>query len=278
MRQRTQRCVRLGIPVALVLAVSLDADVRQQPANPAGAPRRFEVASVKRNYIPDLVQRSRLTTTPGRFTATNYSLRSLIKYAYSVTDREIIGGPDWMDSPKFDIQAGAPGVAAVEMRPLVQRLLADRFGLMIRKETRTRPIYRLVRARDDGKLPKGLTPDSCPETTDPEHPPACNTVAGGPSTLMGVFVSMERFAKLLYSFPYTEVDRYVVDATGLEGTYRFQMQFASTREYEGLRKNDDPNAPAFMTALQEQVGLKLQPSTGPVEVLIIQSARRPDGD
>ena len=248
------------------------------PVSAQQAGRRFEVSSVKRNYIPDLIQRTRIDSTPGRFTATNQTLRTLIRWAYSVTDAEIVGGPDLMDSPKFDIQASAPGVNAHEMRPLVQRLLADRFRLVLRRETRTRPIYRLVRARDDGKLPKGLIPHSCPETKDPEQPPLCNTVGGGPNALMGTSVSMERLARLLYSSPFTEVDRYVVDATGIEGTYRFQMQFAATREHEGLRKSNDPNLPSFMTALQEQVGLKLQPANGPVEVLVIQSARMPDTD
>lgn len=257
----------------VVTVVMLASPIAAQQSGP-----KFEVASVKRNYVPDLLQRARTASTPGRFTATNQTLRDLIRYAYSVTDSEILSGPDWFDSLKFDIQATASGARLEETRPMVQRLLADRFGLVIRKEIRTRPIYRLVRARDEDKLPKGLIPDSCPETTDPAHPPACGTVFGGPGTLLASSITMDRLARQLYTFSYTEVDRHVVDATGIHGTFRFQMQFVATRQYEGLRSNNDPNLPSFTTALQEQVGLKLQPATGPVEVLVIQSARRPEAD
>jgi uncharacterized protein (TIGR03435 family) len=183
-----------------------------------------------------------------------------------------------MNSTKFNIEGTAPGAKPEEIRPMVQRLLADRFRLAITKQTQTRPIYRLVRARQDDKLPKGLTPDSCPIDTSNGQPRPCNTIAGGPSSLIGVSVTMVQFAKQLSSWPYAELGRLVVDATGLDGTYRFSMQYAATREYEGLRVNKDPNLPSFTTALQEQVGLKLESARGPVEVLVIDSAEQPTPD
>jgi uncharacterized protein (TIGR03435 family) len=186
---------------------------------------------------------------------------------------QLTGGPRWINDTEFDVE----GASVEEIRPMLRRLLAERFGLAVRKEIRISPIYRLVRARDDGKLPKGLTPDACPPAVNQEQP-VCNTIGGGPSSLMALSITMERFARLLAALPYTEVDRVVVDATGLSGTYRLSMQFAATRQYEGLRSNPDPNLPTFMTALQEQVGLKLQPATGPVDVWIIESARMPDGN
>jgi uncharacterized protein (TIGR03435 family) len=119
-----------------------------------------------------------------------------------------------------------------EIRPLVQRLLADRYRLAVTKQTQTRPIYRLVRARRDEKVPKGLTPDLCPIDTSNGQPPPCNTIAGGPSSLIGISVTMPQFAKQLSSWPYAELGRLVIDATGLDGTYKLSMQYAATREYE----------------------------------------------
>lgn len=242
------------------------------------APQKFEVASVKRNYVPDLLQRMRITVTPGRYSATNVTLRDVIKHAYSVIDDQLSGGPGWMNSTKFNVEGTAPGAKPEELRPLAQRLLADRFRLVITKQTRTRPIFRLVRARPDDKLPKGLTPDSCPIDTSNGQPRLCNTIAGGPSSLIGVSITMAQLAKLLSSWPYAELGRLVVDATGLDGVYRFSMQHAAIREFEGLRVNNDPNLPSFTTALQEQVGLKLESARGPVEVLVIDSAQLPTPD
>jgi uncharacterized protein (TIGR03435 family) len=240
--------------------------------------QKFEVASVKRNDVPDSLQRTRITLTPGRYSATNVTLRDVIKHAYSVIDAQISGGPDWMNSTKFNVEGTAPGAKPEEIRPLVQRLLADRFRLKVTNQTQTRPIYRLVRARQDEKVPKGLTPDSCPIDTSNGQPRPCNTVAGGPSQLIGISITMVQLAKQLSSWPYAELGRLVVDATGLDGSYRFSMQYAATREYEGLRVNNDPNLPSFTTALQEQVGLKLESARGPVEVLVIDSAELPTPD
>lgn len=242
------------------------------------APQKFEVASVKRNYVPDVVQRTRITLTPGRYSAINVTLRDVIRHAYSVIDTQIVDGPDWMNSTKFNVEATAPGATPEEIRPMVQRLLADRFRLAITKQTQTRPIYRLVRARQEDRLPKGLTPDSCPVDTSNGQPRACNTIAGGPSSLIGISVTMPQFAKQLSAWPYAELGRLVIDATGLDGAYKFSMQYAATREYEGLRVNKDPNLPSFTTALQEHVGLKLESSRGPVEVLVIDSAAQPTPD
>lgn len=241
------------------------------------APQKFEVASVKRNYVPDLLQRTRITLTPGRYSATNVTLRDVIKHAYSVIDTQITGGPDWMNSRKFNVEGTAPGAKPEEIRPLVQRLLAERFRLKVTKQTQTRPIFRLVRARQDA-VPKGLTPDSCPVDTANGQPRPCNTIAGGPSQLIGLSITMVQLAKQLSSWPYADLGRLVVDATGLDGVYRFSMQYAATREYEGLRVNKDPNLPSFTTALQEQVGLKLESARGPVEVLVIDSAELPTPD
>ena len=270
------------VPATLLwlAALASAATWAQQASSEKVGSQRFDVASVKRNYLPDLIQRSGMGSIPGRFTATNVTLRSLTMHAFDlVLDYQLTGGPSWIGDTKYNVEVTAPGGATSdEKRLMLRRLLADRFGLVIRKETRANaPIYRLVLAKDNGKLPKGLTASSCPESTDKEPPP-CNTVAGGPGTLMGVNVTMPRLARLLTSFPYTEVGRIVVDATGLTGSYQFVLQFSPTRQYYGLRSEPDPNLPTFMTALQEQAGLKLQPATGPVDVWIIQSAKYPESD
>jgi uncharacterized protein (TIGR03435 family) len=97
--------------------------------------------------------------------------------------------------------------------------------------------------------------------------------------MYGWGIPMARFAKALTQLaPYTEVDRIVIDQTGLSGAYEFEFQFAATREHPGLRVDNDPGLASFTTALQEQLGLKLQPSSGPVTVWTIESARMPESN
>ena len=268
--------MRRHLPI-LVLIVTVVFTSRfgwAQNANSDSLGSRFEVASVKRSYLSDVVQQPRITFAPGRYTATNVTLRAIVKHAFDViVDAQLTGGPSWVDEARFNIDATAPGVAVEEMRPMVKRLLTDRFGLAVRPQTRTLPIYRLLRVRNDVELPKGLTSVSCAQSDRA----GCGLIGGGPNSIMGRAITMGRFAKALTQMgPFTDIDRIVVDETGLTGTYGFSMDFAATREHVGLRVDKDPNLPSFTTALQEQLGLKLQAASAPVEVWIIKFAKLPD--
>lgn len=254
---------------------------------PAAESLAFEVASVKPNKTGD--GRIMLGMQPGgRFTATNVPLRMLIRQAYDVQEFQIVGGPDWLGSDRFDIVAKAPDgeFTADLMRPMLRSLLADRFKLVVRNETREMPVYALVKARTDGKLGPNLTPAAIdcagargrrgggppPGPPQPGQKLDCGFMIGfGRMNVGGM--PIVQLARALSPM----VGRVVLDKTELSGAYDFEMTYAP----EGLGGGPppllngappptfDPNAPTVFTALQEQLGLKLDSQRGPVEVLVI---------
>ena len=264
--------------VAIVVAFAgwnVAADANQQGSDRV---RAFEVASVKRTFLPEMIQRPDFRRSPGRMTATSTTLRLLTRYAYDILiDAHLSGGPAWTDTARFNVEATAPGATNEDLRLMTQQLLKDRFGLVITSQSRTLPIYRLIRARADGKLGKALTTSTCSDS--PDRPARCANVGAGPNQMYGWGLPMAVFAKSLTQLAaYTEVDRIVIDETGLSGAYDFEFRFAATRDHPGLRVVSDPSLTAFTTALQEQLGLKLQPASGPVSVWTIESARMPEPD
>jgi uncharacterized protein (TIGR03435 family) len=263
---------------------------------PATAPA-FEVASVKPNQTGG--ERSMLPT-PTRFTAINVTLRQLIRAAYgrrAFDDPAISGGPNWLDTDHFDVIAntkgdlatlylgdgrGSPGLAYVMLRTL----LADRFRLVVHTETRTLPVYALVNARQDGQPGEQLERSAVdcdvvlaemaaairqgrpPVRRDPRGLAPC-AFAPGPGRLSGSSVTMAQFADTLAS----SVNRPVIDRTGLKGNFTFDLKWAPE---ESAGPSGD--LPSIFTAVQEQLGLKLQTTTAPVEVIVIDRVERPTPD
>jgi uncharacterized protein (TIGR03435 family) len=197
----------------------------------------------------------------------------MVRQAYDVViDAQLLGGPSWANELRFSVEATAPGATADEMRPMVRRLLADRFGLVLKSEKRVFPIYRLVRVQNRAKPPKGLTAVSCAQPNGA----SCGLIGGGPNAVFGRGITIGRFVRALTQMQaYTEIDRIVVDETGLTGTYDVEMEFSATREHPGLRVDTNTNLPVFATAIQEQLGLKLEPASGPVDVWTIEVAKMP---
>jgi uncharacterized protein (TIGR03435 family) len=224
----------------------------------------------------------------------------LIRQAYQVQDFQMAGGPGWIDSDRFDIDARAgvdiapvpPGTIG-PMQLMIQSLLADRFQLKVHRETREQPIYSLALARTDGRRGPQLRPsgaECAPVTVPggfpaPPPPPAGPRAAGAPPTCPSLagpfFISGRRMTMAqLASGLSTRVNRVVVDRTGLEGNFDLELSFTPDDAQPGqpLRLNGvdlDLNAPSIYTALQEQLGLKLDSQRGPVEVLVIDSVERP---
>jgi bla regulator protein blaR1 len=259
----------------------------------------FEVASVKPNKSGD--QRVMMSTPPtGRVTATNIPVRLLLQQAYSVQPFQIVGGPSWMASDRFDITAKAPeGVTPAQLRPMMRNLLADRFKLIAHTETREMPIYHLVVARADGRLGANLKPSSIdcaammsgrrggppPAPPQPGEPIQCGFMVG-PGGMNAGGMPLVELARSLSGF----VNRIVVDKTGLKGEYDFQLTY--TPEGRGGLPGlppipgpigadapaADPNRPSLFTALQEQLGLKLESQKGPVDVLVIDRLEQPSED
>lgn len=247
------------VPLVGVAALSVTV-LAQSPA--------FEVATIKTNrsasrnsgaHIPDV----------GRFDATNITTQHLLMYAFSVRPSQIIGSPNWMLEDRFDIVGKPPDDAAPKSLPkMIEAMLKDRFALIAHKEMREQPIYALVLASRERKLGPALTPATCAGKecgirTVVEDTGAGRTTATGQP--------MSNLATLLTSL----MDRDVIDRTGLRDTYDFELRFSRDELRGGATVSD---VPSIRTALQEQLGLKLEAARGPVEFIVIDSVSRPTPD
>jgi uncharacterized protein (TIGR03435 family) len=260
----------------------------------------FEVASVKQNKSgTGFVQ---IAAPGGQFKATNVPLRMLIRNAYQLQDFQIIGAPSWVDTDRFDINAkaeGDPGPAVVApgqpgpIMLMIRSLLADRFKLKVHTETREMPIYALVLTRSDGKLGSALNRS----TTDcaalraasrnappPVPAPGERMMCGmriAPGMISGGGIPLSQLATQLS----VSVQRIVVDKTGLGGDYDFDLKWTPDQLPQGTPPPGapplppiDPNGPSIYTAVQEQLGLKLDSQRGPVNVLVIDGVEHPTED
>jgi uncharacterized protein (TIGR03435 family) len=276
-----------------------------QPA--PGAPRQavadphptFEVASVKINRSGE--NNMRIGLQPGgRFTTTNVPLRALIRFAYQLQDFQMVGGPDWLTADRFDIVAKAEGDAPPSapgtvgpIQLMLRDLLEDRFKVAVHHETRDLPIYALVLARTDKKLGPKLSAS----TVDCQAMMSAAMARGGPPAappqvngrpVCGMQVGLGRMVG--GGFPLSQlasslsqmVQRVVIDRTGLAGNYDLELTYTPDQMPQGTPPPGapapppiDPNGPSIFTALQEQLGLKLDSQRGPVEVLVIDRAERP---
>jgi uncharacterized protein (TIGR03435 family) len=300
---RLSAAKRLLLSAALFLAVAgpmafgvLTAPpLAAQIAAPFANDPTFEAISVKPNRSGD--GRVMLGVQPGgRFTATNVPLKMLLRQAYNVQDFQVVGGPDWLGSDRFDVVAKAPeeGLNFESVRPMLRSLLADRFKLKVHDETRQMPIYALVKARSDGALGPALKPSSMdcaafvggrrgggppPALPQPGQAVDCGFIIGiGKMSVGGM--PIEQLARALSPM----VGRIVLDKTGLTGNYSYEFTY-SPEQIVGLPPllngeavTVDPNTPSIFTALQEQLGLKLDSDRGSVGVLVVDSAEQPTAD
>ena len=222
----------------------------------AAEPRSFEVVSVKPNKSGGSYG---IQTTPGgRFVATNVSPMMLIRKAFGLELYQLGGGPDWINTERYDVEcktAGARDITGEELRPLLQKLLAERFVLKFHRETRQVPVYLLGVAKNGAKL----------TVHTGDTGPSLNTdYSAGKSTLTARNTTIEEFTKALSRLP----GRPVQDNTGIHGAYDFKLEWSPDQ-------TGDFAAPSLFTALQEQLGLKLEAANGPVEMLVIDSVERP---
>src|SRR5688572_6103063 len=206
------------------------------------------------------------TGSPERITFTWASLKNLIRVAYDVRSSHYIEAPAWMDSVTFDVVANIPpGATREQANLMLQNLLADRFQLKVHRSTRELPLFALVVTGNGPKLKASVN--------DPNAPKPRGTLwSGGRKKFEFNGRTMAQFADTLES----DVDRPVIDMTGLEGTYDIRLEFAETRSVPGPPDlgPPDPQAPELFTALTEQLGLRLESRRGPVDVLVVDSALR----
>ena len=307
----------LSFSVATILLLGTIVSLGAQ-APDAQAPPVFEVASVRpSNPNPDpanpLSQIALILPQPGgRFTATNTPLRMLIMTAYELQqEAQLTGGPADLLASKFDITARAPVpiIAMKDLPHLLRTLLADRFKLKTHTESRELPLYDLVLARSDGRLGPDLKPSTSECSKSDElvsqqsaalakgdvasfvgKPQPCSVstdTSGGPLNLMmrGDGQEMKQIVDILTQF----TGRAVRDKTGLTGRYDFAMKM-DIQMVLAMAKRMGANIPAaaanipsadgssLMTALNEQLGLKLESTRGPVDVVVIDSVEAPTPD
>jgi uncharacterized protein (TIGR03435 family) len=249
----------------------------QSPAAPA-----FEVASVKPNTSGD--SSSRTSGRDSSFIATNTTVKMLILTAFNVKGFQLAGGPAWIESERFDVN-GRPPEGVKYSRAMLRTLLEARFKLVTHTETREQPIYALVLARPDGRLGPQIKPTATLDCTPaPGANPAgplvspCglnSTVGGAAGKLTAVGQPLEGLAATLGNF---ELGRQVIDRTGLTGKYDFELQWSSDTLRAMGTTDAAAAAPGVFTALQEQLGLRLDSQRGPVEFVIIDSIDRPTPD
>jgi|KBSSwiStaDraftv2_1062776.scaffolds.fasta_scaffold507804_1 uncharacterized protein (TIGR03435 family) len=292
---------RAALFAVIAGSVALAAQTPQSAPAPA-----FEVASIKPNNSGD--GRVMMQVQPGRYMATNVTLRLLIRNAYQLQDFQITGGPSWLASDHFDIIAKmpdgfqppaappAPGSGPGPVQLMLRALLAERFKLVVRNETKDSPIYALVLARSDGKLGPNLkkSETDCaalfaagrgrgampPPGPPPAGGPMPCGIRIGPGNMAVGGAPLSQVATSLGMF----AGRIVQDRTGLTGNYDFELTWTPDQMAQrppgapdplvnGVAV--DPNGPSLFTAVQEQLGLKLDSQRGPVETLVIDRAEKP---
>lgn len=286
--------VRIIGAIALLLACGVTGLAQSLPAPPGPGTPRFEVASVKRN-VSD-VKSLQTRAEPGHFVSTGWPLRRVIAAAYRARVFQVAGGPEWLDTDVFDINAKAPDNAPQsEIEPMVRALLADRFTLRAHVEQRELPVYALIVDRADGRLGPGIrrTEDDCAQLRAagrasagrPEQFAVCAsrlTARAMNGTLLLEMaeggIGIPAFVASVSGY----VDRLVIDRTGLTGSFDVLLQFgppgapAAASPDPGNAPLD--SAPTLVEAVQRQLGLKLQPERALVDVLVIDQIEQPTPD
>jgi len=257
----------------------------------------FEVASIKPNHSGE--RRFFVSWQPGRFNATGMTLKFLITMAYDVKEFQVSGGPGWVNSERYDIDAKEPDSIAQELdklpreqwQPLadsmLQSLLAERFQLKLTRGTKDMPAYALVVAKNGPKLQEAKPVDT---PADAPNPPAGRPhgpmIRMGRGEVSGQGIALSFLASVLSQ----QLGRTVLDQTGLKGNYDLTLKW-TPEQSEGMMLGGpggpgggpppdgappgEASGPSIFTALQEQLGLKLEPTKAPAEVLTIDHVERP---
>jgi bla regulator protein blaR1 len=287
-----------GLAAAAVVPLRAAAQASVRVQDPTTLPS-FDVVSIKENKSGDTVQGSR--RQPGRIVITNVPLRLSIINFFGLQPQQLIGGPDWINSTRYDIIAQFSGEMPLTepgsvgpLQLMMQRVFAERFKLAVHTETREIPVYELTQARRDRTLGSKLKPAATdceavmsamlksareggpPPTAGPQLPdgrPACGMRFGPGNRLVAGGTSMAALSRNMSN----PAGRIIVDKTGLIGGFDFELEFTPDPSAAGGQPPavSDTNLPSLFTALEEQLGLKLVPERRPVEVLVIDGVERP---
>ena len=276
--------VVIGTQIGIVLLLTANVAVAQVPV-PA-----FEAASIK-PAVPGERNRFARFLPGGNLSVMNMTVQELMVTAFRIQPFQISGAPAWLNSEFYDITAkGEDGATQNRIPAMLQSLLADRFALRFHPETKEMGVYALVVAKA-GKATPGLTESKGGSCTvrDPTAPAPPPTPGQPPQLFCGSFIGSSRGGFNLLDAKSVSISqlipmlsgmlgRAVIEKTGLTGTY--DVHFEWTPDQGQIAQNqsltpDVPTGPSIFTALQEQLGLKLESQKGPVEVLVIDHVEKP---
>jgi uncharacterized protein (TIGR03435 family) len=305
-----------AVVMASIVTISAQFGPIGPGAGPADPNAQFEAASIK--PVDPSFAGTRMMIQPGRMEMTGAPVRLLLRQAFRVQEYQIVGAPDWTTSERYSIVAKAPdGSSPANMPAMVMNLLKDRFKLASHTESREMPVFNLVLARSDGRLGAKLTTTSAecqaqmqarrgggpgrpggpgpggpdgpgraggpPPPIDFNQPMPCGNTRIGPGLANASGQPIAQIVQLLAQF----TGRPVFDKTALTGLYDFDLKWAPESGAGGPLGPPppgapvpaiDPDAPNIYTAVQEQLGLKLENARAPVDVVVIDRLERPSLD
>ncbi len=225
----------------------------------------FDVATIK--LSDPASHRQGINTRGNHIGAQGQTLTSLMMFAYGVHHQQIVGGPAWMSDDKYDIDGvadvpGEPGLK--QMQEMFRKLMVDRFGLQFHADKREITYYAIRVAKGGAKLPKSTSAD--------DEPP--DQTGNGDAKGMSMKFTNNSMSDFRLGMQYF-LDKPVVNETGLEGRYTFVLKWAPD-DLKGVPDADTP--PGLFTAIQEQLGLKLEVAKGPVDVMVMDRVLRPSAN
>jgi uncharacterized protein (TIGR03435 family) len=298
MQKLRNALVIVAVPICICMLASLPTRAQQQTQNTStiSPDFKYEVVSVKPNKSGNF---GRTQITSDGLTMPNVSLQFLIQFAFGIQDFQFSGMPGWLNSERFDIDAKMdPAVAdalqklspddqKLARQKMLQALLADRFQLTIHRETRELQVYSLTVAKNGPKLHEAKSGDTYANGI--KYPNG----GGGPGAVMlrmgptsqTMSAQAVPISTLVRQFV-TTLRSPILDKTGLTGKYDFtltwtpedQMASGGVPNGQPAIAAPDPSGATLFTALQEQLGLKLESGKGPVEMIVIDHVERPSGN
>jgi uncharacterized protein (TIGR03435 family) len=259
---------RIAIATLMVATLGMGAQTAARPTFDA-----FEVATVKPVDPGERAGRMFRMDGDHRWVATNFTLQALLALAYDMNPRTISGGPGWIATQHFDIEAVTPGdvrPTRLEQMQMLRALLVERFGLKFHRQEKEFPIYALSVAKGGPKLTPAAKPDDPLQLYGVVYPGKMEVPAK--SVTMDDFVAMLQRATL---------DKPTVNRTGLTGKYDFDLTWAQDQSQYGGEvpaASDNSQSPPLFTAMQEQLGLKLEAARGMVSAMVVDDAVKPHLD
>jgi uncharacterized protein (TIGR03435 family) len=257
--------MRPTLTLAAILVTTAILVAQNVPAIRTIEPLPYEVASVKPHDNRDgvtyaLVRKSR----GGQFDIVNTTFVGLLQYVYRVRPYQLVGAPDWATKDKWEVQMNAPGTSMRDQAGQILKVLQDRFKLVVHAETRELPIYTLTRTKADS-LGYGVTPPTgCP-----------GSMSGRPDNWWMKCSDWSMVVTYIGGY----LDRPLADRTGISGKYDVTIEW--TPPPTGTGPDRVPIAGdniSIYTAIRDQLGVKIDPARGPVEVLVIDRVERPAPD